>query len=147
MGGALSDSCARMLALLKTPRTRNWSLSRTMPAIGSTPKSTSPLSTATCVGLPPPKGMRLNFDCVALPSVRMPIEAGCGMRLVGKFVGRLLQGIHDHLGTHVPEEQVMAIPLALLNVKCVADLPRGARMELVFEGLAEQFRPDRVERP
>ena len=52
--GAFSVCAAKMLVLLNTPSTLNFSLSARMLAIGSAPTSVSPLSMAVKVGLPPP---------------------------------------------------------------------------------------------
>ena len=53
------------------------------------------------------------------------------------FVRRLLRRIHDHFRTHVAEQQVVAVLVALLHEQRVADLPRGAGMEFVLERLTE----------
>ena len=60
-----------------------------------------------------------------------------------EFVVRLLGRIHDHFRTHVAEQQVVAVVLALLHEQRVADLAGGAGLEFVFERLVvEQLRPD-----
>ena len=82
MVGALSSASPSTFLSLKTSRVRtDLRLAATVPDV-RTLKSTSPVTAPATVFLPPESGIRLKLAPVCSPSARMPMDAGCAMRLV-----------------------------------------------------------------